>query len=150
MNEVVFRINLSCVCARILKQTVVSCINQYAGSSVEKYDENIILMVVARQRDIDRRFALFWDVTQRRAVIVIRSFDIIYRSHLGGSSFEPYCTLHNIPEKHNFDCCGSLKSRIAQRSVCSHQHDARPHRIYISTSSTVEGHTFQSTCTVCT
>jgi hypothetical protein len=57
------------------------------------------------------RPALFWDITQRRVVILYRRFGTTYRSHLQGSlkmgrkvCFETsvqnyYSTLRNIPEE---------------------------------------------------
>jgi len=36
------------------------------------------------------RYALFWDITQRRVVITCRHFGTTYRSHLQGSKYYPW------------------------------------------------------------
>jgi hypothetical protein len=41
------------------------------------------------------RFALFLDITQRRAVILYRRFGTTYRSHLNGQGVQDFLTLED-------------------------------------------------------
>jgi hypothetical protein len=70
-----------------ISQSYVNLAKSADISEVETYpysycsNEHMLLMISGFRRDVDQIYTLFWDITQRRVVILYRRFGTTYRSN---------------------------------------------------------------------